>query len=145
MKALYWIHLQLTPIVWVILCLYNHIVVITTSQRWRLLLIPTCQTCNYKTEWDWTNDFLWHFAMNPSGNNTTVQIIISWKIKFFLTHFMAQVSFYTPETIRKPLVLWCFQGYRPVAWNGLSNIQKSNELDIGTSVRICLILCRNTM
>ena len=37
-------------------------------------------------------------------------------------HFMPLVSFYTPENIRKPKVLWCFQEYRkrPVAWNGLT-------------------------
>ena len=55
---------------------------------------------------------------------STIFLKILLTTKRTLTHFMSLVSFDTRENIRKPVV-FCFQGYRkrPVAWNGLIQLQ----------------------
>ena len=40
-------------------------------------------------------------------------------VKHLLTHFIPVVPFYTPWKHQKPVISWCFKGYRkrPMSWN----------------------------
>ena len=67
-----------------------------------------------------------------------------------ITHFMPQISLYTPENIRKPEVKtqrfsYIFKGYRkrPVAWNGLNKSKLKRSVVIRLDKNLNQLCRRN--